>query len=67
MSTQRDDRGGDVLISTLTAQGSRRKLPRNTVRIPKGERKLIKAEMLRQAKQARLDLGVEQKLEVPVV
>lgn len=61
MSTKVAEVGDMFLVSTMVAPGSRRKIARGGVLVPKGNPDLLKAEIVRQAKAARLLFGVVQK------
>lgn len=67
MSTRLTEHPNHWVVSTEVALGKRRKLPRGAVRVGKGDKAKLKAEMVRQAKQARLDFGIEQPTEEKIV
>ncbi len=67
MSTQVADRGTHWEVSSVTGPGARRKIPRRPVLVPKGDKDMLRAEIIRQAMAARKKFGVHQKEEVPVV
>lgn len=60
MSTQLRDVGENVEVSTVVAEGSRRKMARTPVLIPKRDTEAIRAEVIRQAEAARVVAGVKQ-------
>ena len=67
MSTQLAEYGEVYAVSTVTRHGKQRRIPRKTVLVPKGNPDLLRAEIVRQVKAARVEFGVEQKEEEPVV
>ncbi len=66
MATRLADKGTHYEVSTEAGPNRRRRIPRGTVRVPKGEPELLRAEVLRQAQAARLAIGIKQVGEVPV-
>lgn len=60
MATQLQDSGEHVVVSTIYGPGTRRKLPRGGVRVLRTDVDLLRAEIERQAKEARADAGVDQ-------
>lgn len=58
MSTMLSDKGDHYLVSTVTSVGKRKRMPRKSVRVAKGDPAALLVELEKHAEQARLDLGV---------
>lgn len=67
MSTQLREVGTMVEVSSVVGPGSRRKIPRNPVWVPKKDVAKMTAAIVAAAVQARKDFGVAGHEEVPVV
>ena len=67
MATMLADKGTHWEVSTVSSLGRRSNIPRGMVVVEKGDRDARKAEMVRQALQARRDAGVEVEQTGPVV
>lgn len=61
MSTQIEERGGYVLVSTVSGVGKRKRMARGGVLVPKDDKVGIRAEVIRQAEKARKEAGIEVK------
>lgn len=66
MSTQLEEHGDHWLVKTVAGPGKRRKLGRNPVRVPKDDKDRLRAEIVRQAKAARVAMGIQQTEQEPV-
>lgn len=66
MSTQLTEADGGFYVATVTSPGGRKQMARGRVFVPAGNPGLLKAEIVRQAKAARLALGISQKALEPV-
>lgn len=60
MSTMVAEVAGMYRVSTVVARGKQRKIARGGVLVPQGDPDMLKAEIIRQAKAARLLFGVNQ-------
>ena len=58
LSTQVEDHGTHWVISTVTAEGQRHKLPRLRVIVEKGDPAAFRAEVIKQAEAARAVFNV---------
>lgn len=67
MSTELKRVSGGYIVSTVSAPGSRKKLPRNAVRLDDPDKAALVAEIVKQADAARTKLGIRTKREDPVV
>lgn len=67
MSTQLKRVSGGYEVSTVIGPGSRKKAARKPVFVPAGDLPALKDEIVRQAKAARLELGVPPQKEKPLV
>jgi hypothetical protein len=61
MSTMLVDHDTHWVVATVTGFGSRKKLPRNRVRVEKGDAAALAAEVIRQADAARQAAGIPAK------
>ncbi len=66
MSTYLQEKADHYLVSTLAKRGRQRKIPRDPVRVEKGNPAKLEAEIIRQADAARLLLLAEAPLPRPV-
>jgi hypothetical protein len=60
VSTQLEDHGTHWVVSTLTSEGNRHKLPRLRVAVEKGDPAALRAEIIKQADAARALFGLTQ-------
>lgn len=67
MSTMLEESGGMYVVSTISAAGKQRKMPRGRVMVPKGDVAMRQAEIVRQAKALRVAVGVKDGNEEQVV
>lgn len=66
MSVQLADKGDHYEVSTISAPGTRKKLPRLAVVVPKGDDVALAAEIERQEQAAQLAFGVGKRTETLV-